>query len=133
VALAAGDQLGVGAVQHQYDSDSFLIAVDNCCSKSITNQMADFIGQPEKVFIEVRGIGRKVNATWKGTVRWKIEDNDGQVHTIELPGTYYHGESPYRLISPQHRSQVAKDNHRTHQVSPRISKVPRVLPRGRRT
>jgi hypothetical protein len=97
IALAAMES----AAQHQYDTDSFLIAVDNCCSKSITNQMTDFVSTPVKVNIRVRGIGGNVAATWKGTVRWRVEDDDGQVHVIELPGTYYHADSPYKLLSPQ--------------------------------
>jgi hypothetical protein len=31
---------------HQTDSDSFLIAIDNCCSRCITNSLDDFVSPP---------------------------------------------------------------------------------------
>jgi hypothetical protein len=93
-----------------YDTDSFLIAVDNCCSKCITNSMSDYVGEPKRIDKQVRGIGGDVQVTYVGTVRWSIEDDDGMVHSFTIPETYYNRGSPYRLLSPQHRSQVANDN-----------------------
>jgi hypothetical protein len=66
---------------HRYDSDSFLIAIDNCSSRCITNSLDDYIGQPTKVNVRVSGIGGAVTANYKGTVKWSIEDDDGRVHT----------------------------------------------------
>jgi hypothetical protein len=34
---------------HRYDSDSYLIAIDNCSSRCITNSMQDFVSPPTKV------------------------------------------------------------------------------------
>ena len=93
-----------------YDSDSFWIAVDNCCSKCITNNLQDFVSPPRKVSVKVRGIGGDVQATLVGTVKWRVEDDDGVTHTWLIPDTYYNATSPYRLLSPQHRSQVVNDN-----------------------
>jgi hypothetical protein len=45
-----------------------------------------------------------------GTVKWSIEDDEGVVHSFLLPNTYYNADSPYRLLSPQHMSQVTNDN-----------------------
>jgi hypothetical protein len=56
--------------------------------------MSNFVDTPVKVNFRVRGIGGNVAATWKGTVLWKVEDDDGQVHEIRLPGTFYHSVSP---------------------------------------
>ena len=60
--------------------------------------------------IKVRGIGGTVTATYKGTVEWKIEDNDGKVHVFRITDTYLNEGSPYRLLSPQHWAQVRNDN-----------------------
>jgi hypothetical protein len=98
------------ATQGRFDSDSFLIAVDNCCSKCITNCMDDFVEPPETVNVRVRGIGGNVTATLVGTVRWTIEDDNGMVHAWTISGTYYNAESPYRLFSPQHHAQLANDH-----------------------
>jgi Reverse transcriptase (RNA-dependent DNA polymerase)/GAG-pre-integrase domain len=96
---------------HRYDSDSKVMAIDNCCSKCITNDLTDFIETPTKVNMRVQGIGGTVTATLCGTVRWDIEDDDGISHQQIIPGTYYNPDSKYKLYSPQHVAQVANDNH----------------------
>jgi hypothetical protein len=95
---------------HGYDSDSFWLAVDNGASRCITNCLSDYISPPKRVNIEVRGIGGPVRANLMGTVKWSIEDDEGVVHSFLLPNTYYNADSPYRLLSPQHMSQVTNDN-----------------------
>jgi hypothetical protein len=96
---------------HRYDSDSKVMAIDNCCSKCITNDLTDFIETPTQVNMRVQGIGGTVTATLCGTVRWDIEDDDGISHQQIIPGTYYNPDSKYKLYSPQHVAQVANDNH----------------------
>jgi hypothetical protein len=109
--MPAGARLqGSETGRWRYDSDSFWIAVNNCCSRCITNSMADFVEPPKKVWMKVRGIGGEVLASFQGTVKWSIADNKGKVHTFTIPNAYYHANSPYRLWSPQHLSQIAKDN-----------------------
>jgi hypothetical protein len=98
---------------HTYDSDSFLIAIDNCSSRCITNSLQDFIGQPTKVQVKVSGIGGAVMATYKGTVKWAIEDDNGRVHTWLIPDTYYNESTPYRLLSPQHWAHTQRDGRGT--------------------
>ncbi|CAB9531198.1 unknown protein [Seminavis robusta] len=99
------------ANDHQYDSDSVLIAIDNCSSRCITNCMRDFIGKPTPVKVSVQGIGGSVTAMFKGTVRWFIEDEQGKVHHFLIPNTYYNAATPFRLLSPQHWAQVSDDNY----------------------
>eukprot|EP00978_Attheya_sp_CCMP212_P033085 scaffold131938_cov70-Attheya_sp.AAC.1 len=71
------------------DSDSYVIAVDNCCTTSITNNLDDFTTPPKTVNQLVAGMGGQVLAVKKGTVKWHIEDDDGKVHVITLPGMLY--------------------------------------------
>ncbi|CAB9523869.1 hypothetical protein SEMRO_1466_G275010.1 [Seminavis robusta] len=106
-ATAAGSS---GVSEHYYDSDSFVIAVDNCSSRCITNSMMDFVGTPERINVRVKGIGGDGAATYRGTVRWIIQDDSGATHTWLIPDTYYHKKSPYRLLSPQHWAQTRQDN-----------------------
>ncbi|CAB9527196.1 unknown protein [Seminavis robusta] len=68
VLLSLSSRINRSAVDHQYDSDSILIAIDNCSSRCITNSMADFIDKPTKVSVSVQGIGGSVMATFRGTV-----------------------------------------------------------------
>ncbi|CAB9508241.1 unknown protein [Seminavis robusta] len=98
------------STDHQYDTDSVLIAIDNCSSRCITNCMLDFIDVPVKVKVSVQGIGGSVTATYKGTVRWAIEDEEGMVHHFLIPDTYYNASTPFRLLSPQHWARAADDN-----------------------
>jgi hypothetical protein len=43
-------------IDHRFDSDSFIIAIDNCSSRCITNNANDFVGKPTPVSIKVRGM-----------------------------------------------------------------------------
>jgi hypothetical protein len=72
-----------------YDSDSKVILVDNCCTTSITNDMNDFILPPRPTRTKVEGYNGIATATQVGTIKWQIADNQGKVHTIMLPNTYY--------------------------------------------
>jgi hypothetical protein len=96
----------VAPCDHYYDSDSFLIAIDNCSSRCITNCMTDYVEPPIRVKVKVNGIGGAVIATHKGTVKWAVEDDHGRRHTWLIPDTYFHESTPYRLLSPQHWAQT---------------------------
>lgn len=88
-----------------FDTDSFDIAVDNCCSRCITNDQKDFIGSPRKVQHNILGIGGSAKGTLQGTVRWIIEDDDGRKHPFQIDNVLYQPNTPYRLLSPQHWAQ----------------------------
>ena len=87
--------------------------MDNCSTRCITNSKSDYVGVPRKVHVLVKGIAGFGAATHVGTVRWNIEDDRGVVHEHLIPNTYLHESSPYRLLSPQHWSQEAKDGRGT--------------------
>ena len=96
-----------------YDPDSYWMAVDNCCSNCISNCLDDFVGPLQRVIARVKGIGgTQVVATMKGVLRWRITDDEGRVHTFLIKDSYYHKESPYRLVSPQHLAQACYDDGR---------------------
>ena len=105
-AMAADMSARAQREDHGYDSDSFWIDVDNCCSRCLS----DFVTPPTRVNVSVRGIGGSVSANLMGTVKWSIEDDDGVVHSFLLHNMYYNADSPYRLLSPQHMAQVLKDD-----------------------
>lgn len=44
-------------------------------------------------------------------MKWSIEDGNGKVHNIVLPGTYYFQQAKKKLLSPQHWVQQAGDDH----------------------
>ena len=99
------------AQARSFDSDSFVIHVDNCASRCITNSISDFIRPPQKVIGRVKGMGGdKIAVTAVGTIRWRVDDEDGTSHSFLIPGSLYIPESPARLFSPQHWAQESKDD-----------------------
>jgi hypothetical protein len=54
-----------------------------------------------------------VVATRIGTVRWALEDDQGRVHSWDIPNTYYNAAAPFRLLSPQHWAQTTGDGRGT--------------------
>jgi hypothetical protein len=95
-----------------FDTDSIPIRVDNCATASISNDLKDFEGPVTPVRGRVKGITGYTNniGMMRGTIAWKIEDDEGQIHLIRLPGSYYVPDSTSRILSPQHWSQQAHDN-----------------------
>ena len=53
-----------------------------------------------------------------GTVKWKIKDDKGKVHSFILPNTYYSPSVETRLLSPQHWAQTRKKKEKIHTVLP---------------
>jgi len=90
----------------EFDTDSFEILIDNCCSHSLTNNKNDFIEPPVKSKVKVRGYNGQTSSTMVGTVKWKILDDNGKTHNLILPETYYSPTVETRLLSPQHWAQV---------------------------
>ena len=43
---------------------------------------------------------------YRGLLQWRILDDDGTSHVIQILGGYYDPKGPSRLISPQHWVQA---------------------------
>jgi hypothetical protein len=98
--------------QVQLDDGAYDIIIDNGASRSITNNLGDFVGNPKPVNIQIIG----ANATSKasalmGTVKWCIKDDDGVIHDILMPNTVYSAGTSNKLLSPQHCAQEARDKY----------------------
>ena len=96
---------------NSYNYDLFPISVDNCASYCITNNPDDFVGSPERVSILIWGTAGHMQARLlRGTVQWKIKDDNRWVHSIPIKWALYVLEAPGQLLSPQHWGQLA-NNH----------------------
>ena len=73
----------------EFDTDSFDILIDNCCSHTLTNDIKDYVEPPVKSTVRVRGYNGSTKSTMVGTVKWKITDDKGKIHSFILPNTYY--------------------------------------------
>ena len=97
----------------RWDTDSSRIHVDNCASYSISNDIKDFMTKPKATNKSVKGISGTISQVKTGTILWYIEDDNGKVHAMVLPGSLYIPESPSKLFSPQHWAQVEQDQSKT--------------------
>ena len=95
----------------QYDSDSFVIGIDNHVSKTISNDTKNFITPLTPIpNTFVKGVGGYINVMGSGTLRWRIEDDDGKVHTILVKDSLYVSNIPKCLLSSQHWAKQANNN-----------------------
>ena len=87
-----------------FDSDSRVIYVDNCASRSITNSKADCVTEPELCPDKrINGFDGPSGAkVYTATIRWSFEDDQGRQHTFDIPDSLYVPTSPQRILSPQH-------------------------------
>jgi hypothetical protein len=103
--------------QMEFDTDSYEILIDSCCSHSLTNSKEDFIEPPVKSKVRVRGCNGHTNSTMVGTVKWRVKDDNGKIHNIILPNTYYSPSVETRLLSLQHWAQVRGKKRDTYCVT----------------
>jgi hypothetical protein len=74
-------------IQLNFDTDSYDILIDNCCSHTLTNDLQDYIEPPVKSTVRIRGYNGSNNSTKVGTVKWKIKDDNGKIYSFILPNT----------------------------------------------
>ena len=87
------------------------LMIDDGAPSCITNDLKDFVGRSRHINQQIKGIAGHAQATHRGTVQWKIEDDTGKVHSININGTYYMAGMPNRILLPQHFAQAANDHH----------------------
>jgi hypothetical protein len=77
--MTKSKNLRKGVHQLHFDSDSFIIGVDNHASRSISNNIDHFITalrSPETAFIQGVG-GELLTVKGEGTLVWHIKDDKG--------------------------------------------------------
>ena len=71
-----------------FDADSYIIAVDNHSSCCMSNNIKDFVGPLIKKKIRIKGFqGATAFSHGMGTVKWKIQDDEGAIHDIYIKDT----------------------------------------------
>ena len=94
-----------------FDTDSSPIMFDDGASTSITNDLGDFISTPTSIQCNVKGISSNAEVTFKGMVRWQLEDDQGTIHKLTIPNSYYIGAPLTRILSLQHFAQQTNDHY----------------------
>ena len=73
-----------------FDTDSSLLRIDNCATRSNSPDTGNFVSELRPVLnTRVQGVRGKVGNVMTGTIRWQIEDNQGRVHTLHLLNSLY--------------------------------------------
>ena len=87
----------------RFDSDSFIIGIDQGSSATISNNSKHFrsLSLVATKVIGVDGVLRGI-AAGIGTVSWQVEDDNGKLHSIVIHNAYYIPKSPKCLLPPQH-------------------------------
>ena len=95
-----------------FDTDSIPICVDTGASYCSTTTTNDFLpGTKVSCDIAVTGLATH-QATSRGTVRWRFQDDIGQQHSFDIPDVLHLPHLQNRLLSPQHWAQTfGKEAH----------------------
>jgi hypothetical protein len=89
-----------------FDTDSDVVGVDNRCTGCISHIKEDFVGPLTATNRVVKGFGGSRTMNVKvGTLKWSWEDDQGCVHSFDIPESFYVPEGNVRLLSPQHWAQ----------------------------
>ena len=96
---------------YKFDSDSKALGVDQHASKCMSNDKSDFISEITPVTnMRVKGAGGCLKVLGTGTLKWKIEDDDGNYHDIIIKEALYIPGLSSCLLCPQQWSKQVKDN-----------------------
>ena len=95
-------------------AESYVIALDSCCSYSIARRRSDFCGKMTTCDNTIQKFKGKSIIPKKGTWKFKMEDNEGTTHDILIAKQLYAPNAPFHLLSLQHSEQYIL-HHTTQQ------------------
>lgn len=95
----------------RFESDSFVIGIDNHASRTISNNKSHFVGRIRRIDRKhVKGIDGQLSIKGIGTIEWKIADDDGVVHRFRIPNSFFVPGIDQCVMSPQHWIQEENDH-----------------------
>jgi hypothetical protein len=114
IAMSAEDTEATSR-RARFDTDSVKWGIDNRASYCISHDKKDFVGPLTRVPKSIVTFGgRKIDEVYRGTIRFRWEDDDGKVHTRDIPGSYYVPQGNTRLFSPQHFCQIVDNRYQNN-------------------
>ena len=114
VGLTVVETKSSGPANLRFDSNSARISVDNCCTRSLSNNINHFEDLELTRMGKCRGLGDKpgngqaIHGT--GTLVITIQDDVGGWHVVKLTNSLYVPGAEGVLLSPQHWAQAANDH-----------------------
>jgi hypothetical protein len=109
LALQSESTLQAAPPPVRFDSDSYLIGVDNHASGARPTLLISLKTCISTTTRQVDGINSGLDITGQGTFKFNITNNDGKAHTIRIPNSLYVPNLKRCLLSPQHWAQEAGD------------------------
>ena len=96
----------------RFDSELYLMGVDGHAPYCMANSTDIFDGDLKLIDRDhqVDGIGSGIAIKEMGTFKFRLEDNEGQVHTILVPNSLYVPSLKRVLLAPHHWAQKAPDD-----------------------
>jgi hypothetical protein len=91
-----------------FDTDSFSIKIDNCCSKCMSGKLQDFIPGSLCSIRPKLVIGYESShsyITQVGTIQWNVVVDIGVTRQLTIPESLFNPTNKARLLSPQHLAQ----------------------------
>ena len=100
----------------KFDYDSYRIGIDSLASACMSPYQIDFVPNSlrtmtHKQKVKPYGKGTAIPIVSTGTLNWKVEDDNGKVHTFLIPNSIYIPEGSMRLLSPQHWAREATTSY----------------------
>ena len=89
----------------RFDNNSFQMGIDSFASACMSPNKDHFITYKESIGRECKVITSGLKIAGRGTMEFKIDDDDGITHTIRVPNSVHIPDLPMVLVSPQHWSQ----------------------------
>jgi len=100
--------------QVRFDTDAKKLRVDNCASRCMSSYIEDFVDVPKPTNETIKGLTGTAKGNKEGTIEWKIEDDDGKVHTVRQPRSLYVPEANIGLKQPKITNQTTGEPGREH-------------------
>ena len=103
-----------------FDIDSSTtVVLDNSATCHVFKDKDLFISEiqdltPDEADVEVKTIGAPEKPAGKGSIRLRINDNDGNTHVETIHDVYYFPDSPVNIIGVPYLSKQRKDFEGTH-------------------
>ena len=84
----------------RFDTDSFRLGIDSFASACMSSNKDHFTSYEEESGQDFKGIARGLRIAGRGTLSFRIDDDEGRTHKISIPNSVHIPELPMVLISP---------------------------------
>ena len=93
----------------RFDTDSFRLGIDTFASACMSPTKSHFTDYVSESGTECKGIASGLSIVGRGTLNFRIDDDDGRTHEISIPNSVHIPDLPMVLIAPQHWAQNTDD------------------------